>query len=179
MLLLYIILYNFFLPISNSPQHRMVPASFQLQQVTWEAPDADTLWGWPPRGPAPDTIQTKFTLNASQQSHKKLNWTPSFTHRAKPSLLIFPVSERNKAASRYSKSVSLGLRVSESVTPPDTIGHYHIVYCVEEHHLTLSKTAIPWETEHWDPSVTCWGVSSSCIDTIKNVGNPWISVTGF
>ncbi len=108
-------------------------------------------------------LSSQHLLNVSQRSHKKLNWTLSFTHWAKPALLIFPVSERNKAASGFSKSVSLGLRVSENVTPPDTMGHFHIVYCVEEHHLTPSKTAIPWETEHWDQSVTRWGASSSSV----------------
>lgn len=54
-------------------------------------------------------LSAQHLLNASQQS-EKLNWTPSFTHRAKPSLLIFTVSERNKAASPYGKSVPSGAK---------------------------------------------------------------------
>ncbi len=144
--------------VCDSSQHGMVSASFQLHRGVCKAPDADPLWGWTPREPAPNTNQTTGShwLSAQQRRPmRKLDWTPSVTHRAKHSLLIFTVSERNKAASRCEAEwMRSSLHLTPRVIPYRCCGGTALITDT----IQSSHPARRWTQR---PSDTCRGASSS------------------
>lgn len=166
----------------NSPQHRKGSTSFYLHQLIWEADqlmltnhEVDPQEG---QHQTPPRLTGSHRLSAQPKSAipREAELNPILHPPSKPSLLIFTVSERKKAASHYGKNVSIGQRLSVSVTPPGAVGHSHIIYGVEEHHPTSPNTiqnSNPvriWTQRPICHLLRCFTEpcdESSCTDTIK------------